>query len=159
MSSEVFDRVVRVSIPHQRVEVIDSGRVIWSAPVSTSKFGSGEEPGSFQTPRGKFSIVEKIGAGEPLGRVFKSRVPTEKIWTEGEISKEDLILTRILWLHGEEPANASTHGRYIYFHGTNHEGKIGCPESHGCIRLSNEDILQLFDLVSVGSKVEILEHS
>lgn len=155
MSSDSIHRLVRVNIPRQQVEVVEEGDVIWSAPVSTSKFGLGEESGSFKTPRGKFSIAEKIGDGEPLGRVFKSRVSTDQIWNAGENSDEDLILTRILWLQGDEPENASTHERYIYFHGTNHEGEMGLAASHGCIRLRNKDILELFDLVEVGTKVEI----
>lgn len=149
-----------VDVARQTVVVRSGDFVIWEAPVSTALAGLGETPGSYCTPRGKHHVEEKIGAGEPLGRVFKSRLPLEEIWMPGNevdlASREkDLILTRILWLAGDEPENQSTHSRYIYFHGTNHEGRIGRPESHGCIRLRNQDMLRLFDLAEPGAAVWI----
>jgi lipoprotein-anchoring transpeptidase ErfK/SrfK len=148
---------VRVSIAQQTVEVIEHGRRIWAAPVSTARAGTGCQEGSLQTPLGRFTVAEKIGDGAPLGAIFKSRVPTGEIWTPGQRMEEDLILTRILWLDGAEPHNANTKARYIYFHGTNHEAEIGTPASHGCIRLRNADMLHLFDLVAPGTPVEITQ--
>ena len=151
---------LRVSVARQIVEVFRDGAPVWSAPVSTSKFGTGEEPGSFKTPLGNFQIAEKIGAGEPWGMVFKGRKPQGDIWSPDEPDDrddEDLILTRILWLEGIEPHNANTKPRYIYFHGTNHEDEIGEPASCGCVRLRNDDMLRLFDLAQEGTPVEITE--
>jgi len=121
--------------------------VLWQVPVSTSAYGLGEDEGSYKTPRGKHRIVEKIGDGEPLGAVFKNRMPTGEIWdlAAKPTPGQDLILTRILWLEGLEPHNRNSQSRYIYFHGTNHENKIGTPASIGCIRLKNADMLRLFD--------------
>lgn len=90
---------------------------------------------------------------------FIARKPTGEIWNQGSSASGDLILTRILWLKGEEATNLSTYSRYIYFHGTNHEDKIGQPVSQGCIRMKNEDVVKLFDQVVVGTPVEILPDS
>ena len=121
--------------------------------VSTSRFGLGCEEGSFRTPTGNFRIAEKIGAGEPPWTVYKSRVPTGERATPG--GSDDLVLTRILWLEGQDPENCNTRERYIYLHGTNQEELIGTPASHGCVRLSNEAIIDLFERVAVGTPVEI----
>ena len=148
----------RVLIPGQTVEVLRGSLVIWTAPVSTSSFGCGETPDSLRTPRGRHEVAEKIGAGAPAGAVFKSREFTGDIWTPADPKPgEDLILTRILWLRGCEPANRNSQSRYIYFHGTNHEGQIGLPASHGCIRLRNADMITLFDYAQIGTPVEIEE--
>lgn len=95
-----------------------------------------------------------IGAGEPPWTAFQARVVTGEIATPG--GGEDGILTRILWLHGLDPENANTHGRYIYIHGTNQEAQIGTPASHGCVRMRNADIVELFDQVRTGTPVEII---
>lgn len=148
-----------VDVPAQKVRVItEAGSLLWETDVSTSRYGLGEQEGSLRTPRGWFEVIEKVGDGAPLGAVFQSRVPTGVIWTPNSpIVSEDLVLTRILWLSGLEPHNANTQQRYIYFHGTNHESQIGTPGSHGCIRLRNADMIQLFDYASIGTRVFILE--
>ncbi len=141
----------------------DGDMLIRQYPVSTAAKGTGEESGSFRTPRGRHRIAEKIGAGMPLGTAFKARVPTGEIWTpelNAENPGRDWILTRILWLEGLEPGknrggNVDTHDRYIYIHGTHEEHKIGTPASHGCIRMKNADVAELFDLVRVGTEVRI----
>jgi L,D-transpeptidase YbiS len=150
-------RLIKVWVSRQELEFFENGQLVWSAFVSTSANGLGEEPGSFKTPRGKHHIVEKIGEGEPLGMVFKGRKPTGRIWTTGEITQEDLITTRILTLAGDEEENQTTQQRHVYFHGTNHEDLIGQPKSRGCIRLENDDMLKLFDLAEIDTPVEILE--
>jgi len=151
---DAFQTTLRISVPRQILEVVRNGQVDASFPISTSKFGLGSEPGSYKTPVGRFRIAEKIGANAPLNAVFKSREFT------GEISQlagdEDLILTRILWLDGLDPANANTHDRYVYIHGTNQEARIGSPASHGCVRMRNPDIVQLFDRIPEGTIVEII---
>ena len=123
-------------------------------PVSTSRFGLGNEEGSFRTPTGRFTICEKIGAGTPLRTIFQSRIPTGQVWHEG-CSDEDAILTRILWLDGCDTHNANTRARYIYIHGTPEEHLIGMPASHGCIRMCNADIAELFERVAIGTAVNI----
>jgi len=122
-------------------------------PVSTSLFGLGTQEGSFKTPLGRFEISKKIGAGAPLGAVFKSRVPTGE--TGDPSNPEDLVQTRILWLHGLDPENGNTLERYIYIHGTNHEEQLGTAASHGCIRMRNADVAELYELINEGTPVSI----
>jgi lipoprotein-anchoring transpeptidase ErfK/SrfK len=144
---------IHISVRKQQL-VLKSGRKkLASYPVSTSRFGLGSKDGSFKTPTGKFRITEKIGDGKPLGTVFKSRRPMKA--TKKILREEDLVMTRILWLDGLEGRNANTHGRYIYIHGTNHEESIGVPASHGCVRMRNADLVELFEQVGVGTPVVI----
>jgi lipoprotein-anchoring transpeptidase ErfK/SrfK len=150
-SSEDWE--MRVDIARQVVDLRHRNELIKSWPVSTSRFGLGFEPGSFKTPTGSFMVAEKIGDGAPLWAEFKSRQPTGGISESG--GDQDGILTRILWLSGLDAENANTSDRYIYFHGTNREDLIGTPASHGCIRLRNADIMELFDLVPEGVRVVI----
>jgi lipoprotein-anchoring transpeptidase ErfK/SrfK len=124
-----------------------------SFPISTSKFGVGTREGSYQTPTGRFRISEKIGAGMPINTAFKARVPVRT--SAADLAADDLVMSRILWLDGLEDANANTHSRYIYIHGTNHEDLIGTAASHGCIRMRNADVAELFDLVDVETPVVI----
>ena len=128
--------------------------MILSFPVSTSRFGLGETEGSFRTPTGRFRIHEKIGAKQPFKTVFRGRIPVPDPpdWA----TAEDLITSRILWLDGVEDHNANTRERSIYIHGTNQEELIGQVASRGCIRMRNQDVIQLFDLIDVGTEVEIL---
>ncbi len=148
---------LQVSVAAQTLEIVtaDGDEILRSYPVSTSRFGLGTEPGSFRTPLGRFRISEKIGAGLPPGTAFLSREPDATLGPEEALAsgEEDLILSRILWLEGVEPHNANTRERYIYIHGTNHEAHIGQPASHGCIRMRNADIVELFDLVPTGAEV------
>jgi L,D-transpeptidase YbiS len=142
-----------VDVPRQAVNLLEGETVLRSWDVSTSRFGLGSGEGSFRTPLGRFRICEKIGKEAPLWSIFKSRVPTGEIASPG--GEEDLILTRILWLEGLDPENANTKNRYIYFHGTNREDLIGTPASHGCIRLRNAEMADLFDQIVTGTPVEI----
>jgi L,D-transpeptidase YbiS len=144
---------IRISVRQQRLVLKSARKKLAEYPISTSRFGLGSKEGSFKTPTGKFRIAEKIGAGMPLGTVFKSRRPVKA--TKQALREEDLVLTRILWLDGLERRNANTHDRYIYIHGTNHEEKIGLPDSHGCVRMKNVDLLELFERVTEGTPVEI----
>jgi lipoprotein-anchoring transpeptidase ErfK/SrfK len=144
---------IAVSISAQTLTVEEQGSVIASFPVSTSRFGVGSLPGSLKTPIGEFKIAKKIGHGQPSRTVFVARLPVgeEFDWTNAS----DLITSRILWLEGLEAENANTRERFIYIHGTNREEEIGLPASHGCIRLRNQDIIALFDLVEEGDQVRI----
>lgn len=146
-------RKIRVSIAAQRLDLIENGEVVRSFPVSTSAHGLGSEPGSLKTPLGRFCIAEKIGDDAPHSMVFKSRLPTGEFGTESH--PDDLVQTRILWLHGLDEHNANTLDRYIYIHGTNHESDIGTPASHGCVRMRNADVAELFPLVDAGTEVVI----
>jgi L,D-transpeptidase YbiS len=142
-----------VSVAAQEALVYRGSRMCARFPVSTSRFGMGTEEGSLRTPPGRFRIAEKIGEGAPGWAVFRGRIPTGEIASSG--GNEDLVLTRIFWLEGLDPENANTRERYIYFHGTNQEGEIGRPASHGCVRLRNADMIELFNLVPEGAEVEI----
>jgi lipoprotein-anchoring transpeptidase ErfK/SrfK len=144
---------IRISVRKQRL-VLKSGRKkLAEYPISTSRYGLGSKEGSFKTPTGKFRIADKIGDGMPIGTVFKSRRPVKS--TKKLLREEDLVMTRILWLDGLERRNANTRDRYVYIHGTNHEEKTGTPDSHGCVRMKNADILELFERVKIGTPVEI----
>ncbi len=144
---------IHVSVRDQRLDLVEGDAVVASYPVSTSRFGLGSEEGSRKTPLGRFRIGEKIGAGAPVGTIFRGRVPLAP--NEPPPETEDHVLTRILWLEGLEPQNANTRERYIYIHGTQHENRIGQPDSHGCIRMKTDDLLALFDRVSTGAEVVI----
>ena len=144
---------LRVDVATQTASLVQNGETLKIWPVSTSRFGLGFEPGSFKTPTGRFSVAEKIGEGAPLWAEFKSRQPTGQLAEPG--GESDGVLTRILWLEGLDPENANTRERYIYFHGTNREDLVGTPASHGCVRLRNEDMVELFDLVPEGTPVVI----
>ena len=132
-------------------------------PISTAKNGSGEKQGSEKTPRGAHVIAEKIGENMPIFTVFRARVPTDEIYSaelEKQCPDRDWILSRILWLSGTESGfncdgDVDTKSRFIYIHGTHDEKNIGIPNSHGCIRMRNQDVIALFDQVSVGETVLI----
>ena len=144
--------VVHVCVPEQRMTVFEHGRAIARYPVSTSKFGLGDVPGSNCTPLGKMAVAQKIGAGAPLGMKFKSRQPTGEIVAVNAPGR-DPIVTRILWLRGLEGCNANAFERMIYIHGTPEEARMGTPASYGCIRMRSKDITQLFDTLGKGARV------
>lgn len=155
-----------ISVANQRMTVVDAqGRVISEYPVSTAKAGVGEVSGSFQTPRGKHIIRAKIGAGQPENTVFVRRRPTGEVWTP-ELAEQfpgrDWILTRILWLSGCQPGFnrlgcVDTMRRYVYIHGSPDIAEMGVPGSHGCVRMRNADIVELFERVPCYTAVEITE--
>ena len=150
-------RYVVVDTERQRIALVEGGRVTLEHPVSTALAGIGGESGSHRTPPGWHRIHALIGAGAPAGAVFESRVPTGATWN-GEAREEDLILTRVLTLEGLEDGVNRGEGRdslerYIYIHGTNHEGALGTPASHGCVRMANAAVLDLFERVRPGDPV------
>ena len=143
-----------VSIARQQMDLLDqSGDTIRTYPVSTSRFGLGSKPESNFTPLGRFQIAQKIGHGAPERTIFRSRMG-KGMW-DGREGPGDYVLTRILWLEGVEEENLNTFSRYIYIHGTNQESCIGEPASHGCIRLTNADVIDLFDRVDLATEVII----
>jgi lipoprotein-anchoring transpeptidase ErfK/SrfK len=147
-------RRILVSVDDQSLKVMAGGECIAWFPVSTSVKGTGFEPGSLRTPTGRFVICEKIGHGEPSGTIFKARVPVGR-WMPGGDCSGDLVLTRILRLDGLDAENRNTMERFIYIHGTNDENRIGQPASHGCVRLRNDDMIALFEMVEENDIVEI----
>jgi len=148
-------RSIEVSIDDQELRVLEASEIIARFPVSTSAKGTGFKEGSLRTPVGRFRISRSIGEGEPWGTIFKGRVPVG-LWQPGDGSAGDLVLTRILTLDGLDKRNANTLSRFIYIHGTNDEQHIGQPASHGCIRLRNDDMIRLFELMTEGDEVHIL---
>jgi phosphoserine phosphatase len=145
---------IEISLDDQSLQVIAGESLLKTFPISSSAKGMGFIEGSYRTPTGNFEIYEKIGADAPYGTIFKARKP-DGIWNPTTPYDDDLVLTRILRMAGNDPENQNTYDRYIYIHGTNHEDKIGQPASHGCIRLSNDDMIELFDIISDNTKVFI----
>jgi lipoprotein-anchoring transpeptidase ErfK/SrfK len=157
---------ILVSIARQRLTLFDdAGRRLCIYPVSTAAHGAGERNGSQQTPRGKHLIRAKIGSGLPPGAVFVARRPSGEIHSLELAARHpgrDWMLTRILWLSGCEPGfnrlgGVDTMRRFIYIHGAPDTEPMGQPGSHGCIRMRNSDVAELFDLVPVYTPVEIRE--
>ena len=154
---------IHVSIAHQRLTLLDSDQPLRDFPISTSKHGVGEIRGSFKTPRGKHVIRAKLGADQPIGAVFLGRRTTGEIYSDQlarQYPERDWILTRIMWLSGTEVGRnrlgeVDTMRRFIYIHGTPESDRLGVPGSIGCVRMANGDIVDLFDLVSVGTIVDI----
>lgn len=155
---------ILVSVGAQRLDLLDEdGHCLKSYAVSTAANGVGEVSGSYQTPRGKHLIRAKIGDGQPENTVFVRRRPTGEIWTP-ELAEafpgRDWILTRILWLSGCEPGFnrlgcVDTMRRYVYIHGSPDTVAMGIPGSHGCIRMRNADLIDLFERVPCYTEVDI----
>lgn len=157
---------INIRIATQQLELLDdAGQVLRRYAVSTAANGVGEVCGSYCTPRGKHIIRAKIGAGRPENTVFVRRRPTGEIYAPelgAQLPDRDWILTRILWLSGCEVGfnrlgENDTMRRYIYIHGTPDSVQLGVPHSHGCIRMRNADLIELFDIVPVRTPVEIIE--
>lgn len=155
-----------ISIAAQRLSLLDAeGQVLREYPVSTALNGPGEQKGSGCTPRGRHVIRAKIGDGQVPGTVFVGRRPTGEVWSPAlaaQFPERDWILSRILWLSGCEVGrnrlgDCDTMQRYIYIHGTPEPEPMGVPLSHGCIRMRNADVIDLFDRVPVGATVLITE--
>lgn len=148
-------RVV-ISVPEQRMALLDQGVVMATYPVSTSKFGLGDFPGSNCTPLGELEIAEKVGTSAPSGAVFKDRRRTGEVVAPDSPGR-DPIVTRILWLRGLEAQNARALGRTIYIHGTPEERTIGTPSSYGCVRMRSSDVIELYDIVGRGARVSVVD--
>ncbi|HEY3215540.1 MAG TPA: L,D-transpeptidase family protein [Candidatus Eisenbacteria bacterium] len=161
--AELPPRLLLVDANRQRAFWIEDGAASLEFVISTAAAGVGGEAGSLRTPPGWHRVHDRIGAGQPLGAVFESRVTTGEVW-RGEPRADDLILSRILTLEGlEEGVNRGSGcdslERYIYAHGTNHESALGTPASHGCVRMANADVARLFDRIAVGDAVLIVGES
>ncbi len=156
---------IRIDLPTQTLMLFDeAGAIMRSYAVSTAANGPGELVDSLCTPRGRHLVRAKIGAGQALGTVFRGRRPTGEVWSpelHAQHPGRDWMLTRILWLSGCEPGfnrlgDVDTMRRYIYIHGAAENAAMGQAGSHGCIRMRNKDVVELFDLVPVYTPVEII---
>ena len=157
---------IKINVSKQLLSLFDeSGNLLRQYPVSTSKYGTGNVNGSEKTPLGLHRIKDKLGGAMPVNEVFVGRVPQgnlDECHSRGIDLPDDVIMSRIMWLEGMEPGRnkggyVDTYQRYIYIHGTNHEDDIGTPASIGCIRMRNQDVVDLYRLVEVGSEVQIEE--
>ena len=154
---------IEVDISEQRLYLIENNLIKASYPISTSKYGEGSIQNSFKTPLGEHSIKEMIGEEAEINTIFTSRINTKRSATiidQYEDTDNDYVTSRIIWLDGEEEGfnkggNVDSFRRYIYIHGTHEEGLIGTKASHGCIRMFNYDVIELFNLVNIGTKVLI----
>lgn len=158
---------VWVDVNRQMFYLIQGLEPVWQARCSTAEAGTGQEVNSNQTPLGWHRVSEKIGENAPWGQVFVSKAAKRQVWKPGDDTEEDLVLTRILVLDGEEPGLnkgrnedgkvVDSRERYIYIHGTNAEARIGAPASHGCIRLLNDDVITAFEKIPIGTPMLITE--
>ena len=157
------NNIIIVDISEQRLYLYSNNDLIQSFPVSTSKYGEGQTENSFKTPLGLHEIKEKIGHKAPINTIFTARVNTNKradVQIKQNDTEDDFVTSRIMWLDGLEDGinrglGVDSYNRYIYIHGTHEEGLIGQKASHGCIRMFNNDVIELFDIVSEGTKVQI----
>lgn len=155
---------ILVSIAHQKLTFF-SGKKYKEYSVSTALKGVGQEKGSFCTPLGRHYVRAKVGAGQPEGAVFVGRRPTGEIYSSAlneQYPDRDWILTRILWLSGKEQGfnrlgSVDSMQRYIYIHGTPDTEPMGVPRSHGCVRMRNADVIELFEQVDPGCEVDVQE--
>lgn len=157
--------LIKVSVSRQRLELYDDDSLLQSYRIATAKNGVGEIKGSEKTPRGWHKIRAKVGHGHPANAVFVGRRPTGETFSESireQFPRRDWILTRILWLSGLEPGvnrlgQVDTMRRYIYIHGCPDNDEMGVPSSHGCVKMHNSDVIELFDRVPAGTRVLIEE--
>ena len=163
---KTYDEILFVSVKEQKMYHIVENTIVKEYLVSTAKKGVGNQKNSDMTPHGLHYIKEKYGSKTPqngrmIGRVFYGQIA--KIYYDTTSSKTDDITSRILWLSGIEKdinkdGNVDSYNRYIYIHGTSEEGKIGSPASNGCIRMLNNDIIELYAKIKIGTKVLILDN-
>jgi lipoprotein-anchoring transpeptidase ErfK/SrfK len=152
------DHRILVSVADQSLALYHKERLLARYPISTSRFGLGDRPGSRATPLGKMEVAKMIGEGAPLGAVFKSRRRTGEV-LRPDAPGRDPIVTRIIWLKGLEPQNRHAFARCIYIHGTPEERNVGHPASFGCVRMRSVDVLTVFNAIGLGATVDIIPGS
>jgi lipoprotein-anchoring transpeptidase ErfK/SrfK len=157
-STKDTDHRILVSVADQSLALYQRETLLGRYPISTSRFGLGDRPGSRATPVGRMEVALKIGAGAPLGAVFKSRRRTGEV-LRPDAPGRDPIVTRIIWLKGLEPQNRHAFSRCIYIHGTPEERNVGHPASFGCVRMRSSDVLRVFNSIGVGASVDIIPGS
>tara|TARA_Y200000002_G_scaffold137492_1_gene113325 strand:- start:305 stop:844 length:540 start_codon:yes stop_codon:yes gene_type:complete len=158
------ETLIRVDISEQRLYLIKNQQILVSYPISSSSYGEGQTENSYKTPLGMHKIKEMIGSNAPKDTIFISRINTKrtaKIIKLPNDTKDDFVTSRIMWLEGQEDGfnkgkGIDSYDRYIYIHGTQEEGLIGSKASHGCIRMFNNDVIELYKMVKEGTKVLIV---
>src|SRR4030088_563531 len=150
------DHHIVISAREQKLVLLEKGQPVATYPISTSKFGLSDRPGSYGTPLGELEIADKIGDGAPAGAVFKDRRRTGEVIAVNAPGR-DPIVTRIMWLRGRELRNRNAFARDIYIHGTPEERNIGLRASYGCIRMRSTDIINLYNSVGRGAQVTIVD--
>jgi hypothetical protein len=146
---------VLISVPDQKLAVVMDGELLARYPISTSKFGTGDQFASYKTPLGQLKVWEKIGGNLPSGAVIHRRAATGEVLPVNAPGR-DPIVTRVIWLDGLEAQNKNARSRCIYIHGTPDEKTIGTPVSWGCIRMRSKDVIKVFDEVPIGTVVSII---
>jgi lipoprotein-anchoring transpeptidase ErfK/SrfK len=154
-TSEPEVKVV-VSVRDQKLAVVVNGKIYRSYRISTSRYGEGDNFGSWQTPLGHLQVATKIGAAAPAGAVFRRRQPTGEILAANAPGR-DPIISRIIWLRGKEAENRRAFQRCIYIHGTPQEAFLGRKASYGCIRMRSSDVIEVFNWVGIGTDVAIVD--
>ena len=164
LKETVVKEIIFVSIEKQRLYHIKNNKIISEFIISSSAYGTGNKAGSNKTPLGLHKVKQKYGDNTPIngrmkGRVYYGEIAT--IYKDSTKSKTDDVTTRILWLEGLEHGRNKGEGidsfkRYIYIHGTSEEGRLGTPASHGCIRMKNKEVIDLYNKVAIGTLVLIL---
>ena len=164
LKKTVIKEIIFVSIEKQQLYHIKNNKIISEFIISSSAYGTGNKAGSNKTPLGLHKVKQKYGEKTPIngrmvGRVFYGEIAT--IYKDSTKSKTDDVTTRILWLEGLEQGGNKGEGidsfkRYIYIHGTSEEGRLGTPASHGCIRMKNKEVIDLYNKVAIGTLVLIL---
>jgi lipoprotein-anchoring transpeptidase ErfK/SrfK len=161
-----LEQAIVVDVATQRLYLFEKGALVAAYPVSTAERGTGNREGSMRTPLGLHRVAEKFGGNAPPGMIFRGRRATgeiaEILTGADERAQGDEVTSRILWLEGLEPGvnrggEVDSRRRYIYIHGTPEEGRVGRPASHGCVRMTNADVIELFERVEVGALVDIVE--
>jgi len=162
--SKDFTELLFISIENQKMYHIKNNNIISKYIISSSAYGTGNKAGSNKTPLGLHKVKEKYGKATPIngrmvGRVFYGDIAA--IYTDRTKSKTDDVTSRILWLEGMEEGKNKGKGidsykRHIYIHGTSEEGRLGTPASHGCIRMKNKEVIDLYKIIEVGTLVLIL---
>src|SRR5689334_107413 len=156
LRAQLLQPTVIVSIPDQKLMLVDDGARAAVYPVSTSRFGLGDSWGSMATPLGMLQVAQKIGDHAPVGAVFHNRRFTGEI-LQPNAPGRDPVITRIIWLRGLEQQNAHAFARCIYIHGTPQEKAIGRPASYGCIRMKSNDVEALYQQLPLGAIVQIID--
>jgi hypothetical protein len=146
---------VLISVPDQRLAIVRDGELVARYPISTSRFGTGDRFGSYETPLGDLRVYDKIGEDLSPGAVIRHRSPTGEVLPVNAPGR-DPIVTRVIWLDGLQPQNKNALSRGIYIHGTPEERTIGTPVSWGCIRMRSRDVIKFFDEIPVGTVVSII---
>jgi lipoprotein-anchoring transpeptidase ErfK/SrfK len=152
----VLETQLVVSIPEQRLAVVVNDKVYKSYKISTSRYGEGDALGSWCTPVGHLAVATKIGGSVPFGGVFQRRHYTGEVLSANAPGR-DPIVSRIIWLRGLDYANKNAFHRCIYIHGTSEEDCLGKKASYGCIRMRSSDVIEIFNWVTIGTEVAILD--